>query len=67
MKNEQKTGKQPYVSPKIEKIAFDYDDIIFTSRGNAEVGSGRGQGGGCDGVPYHRPGRTFTPGRNTGC
>lgn len=67
MKNEQKTVKQPYVSPKIEKIALDYDDIIFTSAGNGDVGQGRGRGGGCDGVPYHRNQRTFSSGRNSGC
>ena len=67
MKNEQKTVKQPYVSPKIEKIALDYDDIIFTSAGNGDVGQGRGRGGGCDGVPYHRNARTFSSGRNSGC
>ena len=67
MVNERKTGKQPYVSPKIEKIAFAYDDIILTSAGNGDVGRGRGRGGGCDGVPYHRTARTFSSGRNSGC
>lgn len=35
--------------------------------GNGDVGRGRGRGGGCDGVPYHRNARTFSSGRNSGC
>ena len=35
--------------------------------GNGDVGRGRGRGGGCDGVPYHRTARTFSSGRNSGC
>ena len=35
--------------------------------GNVDVGQGRGRGGGCDGVPYHRNARTFSSGRNSGC
>ena len=35
--------------------------------GNGDVGRGRGRGGGCDGVPYHRMARTFSSGRNSGC
>ena len=34
---------------------------------NGDVGRGRGRGGGCDGVPYHRNARTFSSGRNSGC
>ena len=67
MEKEMNTGKQPYVLPKVEKIAFQYDDIILTSAGNGDIGRGRGRGGGCDGVPYHRTARTFSSGRNSGC
>ena len=35
--------------------------------GGGDVGAGRGRGGGCDGVPYHRMARTFSSGRNSGC
>ena len=59
--------KQEYVSPKIEVIQFDYNDVVLTSAGNGDVGRGRGRGGGCDGVPYHRNARTFSSGRNSGC
>ena len=61
------TKKQEYVSPKIEVIQFDYNDVVLTSAGNGDVGRGRGRGGGCDGVPYHRNARTFSSGRNSGC
>ena len=37
------------------------------SIGNADVGKGRGRGGGCDSVPYYRPPRSFSSGRNSGC
>ncbi len=67
MKEEKKTSKQKYVSPKVEKVEFHYENVIYTSAGNGEVGSGRGRGGGCDGVPYHRQPRTFSSGRNSGC
>ena len=59
--------KKAYVAPKVEKIEFEYEDIILTSDGNGDVGRGRGRGGGCDGVPYHRNQRTFSSGRNSGC
>ena len=59
--------KKIYVSPRIEKIEFEDDDIIITSAGNGDVGQGRGRGGGCDGVAYHRNARTFSSGRNSGC
>lgn len=59
--------KKIYVSPRIEKIEFEDDDIIITSAGNGDVNQGRGRGGGCDGVPYHRNARTFSSGRNSGC
>lgn len=62
-----KTSKREYVSPKVEKIEFDCENIIFTSAGGGDVGQGRGRGGGCDGVPYHRNARTFSSGRNSGC
>ena len=35
--------------------------------GTSDVGRGRGRGGGCDGVAYHRNARTFSSGRNSGC
>ncbi len=60
-------GKKPYVTPKIRKIEFEKTDVIVTSAGNGDVGRGRGRGGGCDGVPYHRNARTFSSGRNSGC
>lgn len=59
--------KQAYIAPKIEMIEFDYEDVILTSAGNGDIGRGRGRGGGCDGVPYHRLARTFSSGRNSGC
>ena len=65
--SEKRTAREPYVSPKIEKLVFDAEDIILTSAGNGDVGQGRGRGGGCDGVPYHRQQRTFSSGRNSGC
>ena len=66
-KDKTSVEKRTYVSPMIEKIAFEYEDIIYTSAGNGDVGQGRGRGGGCDGVPYHRQARTFSSGRNSGC
>ena len=67
MEKETKNTKQAYITPKIEKITFNYEDIVYTSAGNGDVGRGRGRGGGCDGVPYHRTTRTFSSGRNSGC
>lgn len=67
MKEELRARKQAYISPRIEKINFDSENILFTSAGNGDVGRGRGRGGGCDGVPYHRNARTFSSGRNSGC
>ena len=64
---EKETKKKEYVSPKIEKIELEQENIILTSAGNGDVGRGRGRGGGCDGVPYHRTARTFSSGRNSGC
>ena len=34
---------------------------------STDVSAGRGRGGGCDGVAYHRNARTFSSGRNSGC
>ena len=60
--------KKEYEVPRIEKIEFsNTDNVILTSAGNGDVGRGRGRGGGCDGVPYHRMARTFSSGRNSGC
>ena len=59
--------KKAYVSPKVEKIEFDTENIIVTSAGNGDVGRGRGQGGGCDGEPGHENQRSFSNGRNSGC
>lgn len=67
MKELPKDKKRAYVSPRIERIEFDNRSILFTSAGNGDVGRGRGRGGGCDGVPYHRNARTFSSGRNSGC
>ncbi len=44
------------------------DDVASVlAEGTSNVGAGRGRGGGCDGVPYHRNARTFSSGRNSGC
>lgn len=59
--------KKEYVKPTAEKLTFDYKENIVASAGNGDVGQGRGRGGGCDGVPYHRNQRTFSSGRNSGC
>ena len=67
MSDEKRTEKKPYVTPKIEKLEFGGESVIYTSAGNSDVGRARGRGGGCDGVPYHRSARTFSSGRNSGC
>jgi hypothetical protein len=67
MKEEMKVEKQKYVSPKMKKLEFDYEDVILMSAGNGDVDQGRGRGGGCDGVPYHRNARTFSSGRFSIC
>ena len=69
MENERKNLKKTYVPPRIEKIEFDKQAVVYTSGAadNNNEGLGRGRGGGCDGVPYHRPPRTFSSGRNSGC
>ena len=59
--------KEEYVSPMVEFLVIDEEDVIVASAGNGDVGQGRGRGGGCDGVPYHRNQRTFSSGRNSGC
>jgi hypothetical protein len=64
---EQENKKKAYITPRIEKIEIEADDVVLTSAGNGDVGQGRGRGGGCDGVPYHRNQRTFSSGRNSGC
>ena len=66
MKTETGTMKEEYISPVVEILAFDEEDIIVASAGNGDVGQGRGRGG-CDGVAYHRNVRTFSSGRNSGC
>ncbi len=60
-------NKKSYNTPKVELIKIDDTDMILTSAGKGDVGRGRGRGGGCDGVPYHRNARTFSSGRNSGC
>lgn len=67
--------KKTYSSPKIEKLDFAETSTVLNSTGevendtvdNADVGQGRGRGGGCDGVSYHRNARTFSSGRNSDC
>ncbi len=59
--------KKQYEKPTAEKLDFDYRETVVASAGNGDVGQGRGRGGGCDGVPYHRNQRTFSSGRNSGC
>ena len=61
--------KKKYEKPFAEKMEFDYRENVVASgeSGNGDVGQGRGRGGGCDGVPYHRNQRTFSSGRNSGC
>ena len=63
----EKELKKKYVAPRIEKIEFDKQAVVYTSEGTGDVNQGRGRGGGCDGVPYHRNQRTFSSGRNSGC
>ena len=48
MEQEMKTLKKAYVTPKIEKLEFETENLILTSAGNGDVGRGRGRGGGCD-------------------
>ncbi len=67
MKEKKETMKKEFVAPKLEKIMFENENVISTSAGNGDIGQGRGRGGGCDGVPYHRTARTFSSGRNSGC
>lgn len=71
MEYEMNSKKKTYTAPKIEKLVFETANIITASgggdAGNDNVGSGRGRGGGCDGLPYHRNPRTFSSGRNSGC
>ena len=72
---ERKALKKAYVSPKVEKIEFDTENIIVTSSGNSQVG--RSRGGVCDYEPigpstFTGRGRTCVPqtfsnGRNSGC
>ena len=59
--------RKPYIHPQVEVITNRKVNVILTSAGNGDVGRGRGRGGGCDGVPYHRNARTFSSGRNSGC
>ncbi len=59
--------KKAYIAPRLEKLEIGNENVILTSAGNGDVGRGRGRGGGCDGVPYHRTVRTFSSGRNSGC
>ena len=67
MEKKKGSAKQEYITPRIERIEYNSENIIYTSAGNGDVGRGRGRGGGCDGVPYHRNARTFSSGRNSGC
>lgn len=72
---EKGTLKKAYVSPKVEKVEFDAENIIVTSDGNSQVG--RARGGICDYEPigpstFTSRGRTCVPqsfsnGRNSGC
>lgn len=65
----EKDLKRMYEKPTADKLSFDYKENVVASgaQGNGDVGKGRGRGGGCDGVPYHRQARTFSSGRNSGC
>ena len=62
----EKNMKRKYEKPTADKLSFDYKENVVAS-GNGDVGQGRGRGGGCDGVSYHRDARTFSSGRNSGC
>lgn len=67
MEQEKTVTKKEYVTPKIEMLEIETENLILTSAGNGDVGQGRGRGGGCDGVPYHRNRRSFSSGRFSGC
>ncbi len=67
MEQEKTVTKKEYVTPKIEMLEIETENLILTSAGNGDVGQGRGRGGGCDGVPYHRNQRSFSSGRFSGC
>lgn len=60
--------KRQYSKPTAEKLEFDYMETVVASEikqedtGKGDVGRGRGQGGGCDGDPYHTNQRTFNNG-----
>ncbi len=47
--------KQEYSEPKVEKLEFDYEEIVATSSGfgHGDMGHGVGGGGGCDHIPGH--------------
>lgn len=74
--------KKVYNAPQVEKLDFaetasatqtilsstgEVETKLDDGAGNGDVGQGRGRGGGCDGVAYHRNARTFSSGRNSGC
>lgn len=61
------TLKEKYTSPMVEFLVIDDEDIIVTSVGNGDQGRGKGQGGGCDGVPGHSNQRSFSNGNGSGC
>jgi hypothetical protein len=49
--------KQPYETPRAEKLDFDYSENVVASSGvvigHADMGIGLGHGGGCDHDPGH--------------
>ena len=62
--------KKPTVDTSIDNETTSVTDASIQGQfvpGNGDVGRGRGRGGGCDGIPYHRMARTFSSGRNSGC
>ena len=65
-----KSKKKTTVDTTIDNETTSVTDASIQGQfvpGNGDVGRGRGRGGGCDGVPYHRNARTFSSGRNSGC
>lgn len=72
-KGKQKSDADPDMTVNTDPLASVIDETLTGkkksngSAGNGDVGQGRGRGGGCDGVPYHRNARTFSSGRNSGC
>ena len=66
-KNKDTTAPDTFVNVTSPSSVIDSDIAGEMKKGNNDIQSGRGRGGGCDGVAYHRNVRTFSSGRNSGC